>query len=361
MARLLIVASIATALIAGVIGAGFWWIYYGSQFTGQTAQDPSEERLLDTYRLVTQTTTEDRPVSFAQALDDFRNIAADASYDPDIRARALNGINFIYTHSNYNARLIKEHIFEDGPFSQYFTPSATSSTDPLHPEEGTDVAAVEQALVRLNELSYSLFPTHYALLRMTVADMFAFQRASVGASTASAKQALIDEYTRRVQGRLEEVAQLGPIETAQGYSAQLRMQLRLIEASATAFVGRHLSEGRQEYLDRGEALFQSAIASADAYSQMAPDVRAVRNEGLLARVYYASYYWSFYKDTDPERVKSVLRPLIAYYEVEPESGVYSRWLPSHAKSTVPPFSVLRDIALEMPELQAFLERLGWVF
>lgn len=291
------------------------------------------------------------------SLKAFRDIAADESNSKEERVQALNGINYAYTQSDFDATAIRDVVFSTPPFSTYYVASHASSSDPLHPEGGADVESVEQALLKLNELSNTLIPNHYAITRMEVASTFAYQRAASKSSAAENKR-LRTEAADKIKVLAAAYDALPGLESSKTYSLPMRIQIMFAHASALAFVG--LTYNDKAYLDAGEAVFQEVIKLGEAYPPTSVDFERVQNETLYARIFYASYYWNIYRPTNPDKIKVMLRPLIDVQKVK-DTTVYKEYLPSHKDATVAPFATLRLISKQMPNLQKFLEGRGWKF
>ena len=286
-----------------------------------------------------------------------RDIAADENNTNLERAQALNGINYAYTQSNFDAADIANIVFSQPPFSAYYTAPTTQSVDPLHPESGPNVAAVEAGLVKLNELSNSLVPNHYAITRMELADIFSYQRDSVNES-ASQAAALETQQADKIKDLVAAFNALPPLASLKSYSASMTIQIMFAHASALAFVGH--AEHDKTYLTNGEAAFQQTISFGDSYQKSNPDSLLVQDQTLLARIFYATYYWKEYQKTDPQRIEAVLEPLTDVSSVQ-NTAVYTSYLPTHKDANVGPFTTLRLVAAVMPELKTFLQGLGWKF
>lgn len=294
--------------------------------------------------------------SLLQALKDFHDLAADETQSNLTRSQALNGINYAYTKTNFDADDVYAAVFSEPPFSEYYTAPAADAVDPLHPESGGRVEAVEKALVKLNQLSNALYPNHYAIVRMEVAEIFSYQR-EVARNPSQEKEAR-EAHATRIKDLIAAYDALPPLSSYSSYSLLMRIQILFGHAGANAFVGKAFSD--TAYLDRGEQLFKEDIEIGEAYPTDRIDSAAVLNETSLARIFYASHYWGRYKTSDPQRVISVLRPMVLNEKVK-ETTVYKQYLPTHKNSSVTPFSVLREIAQTMPELKTFLQGAGWKF
>ncbi len=297
--------------------------------------------------------------SLVSALTAFREIAADTNNSPIVRARALNGINYAYTQSNFDAEDVQKVVFSTPPFSAYYTAPSQVTVDPLHPESGSEVAAVESALVKLNELSNSLIPNHYAISRMEVANIFAYQRDVAGETSTSTKQQIGQTYALKQKQLIAAYDALGGLGAEKSeYSLSMYIQIMFAHAGSVSFVGTTLED--KDYLARGEKEFNDVIALGDAYPRTSANAVAIRNQTLLARIFYISFYWKEYKVSNPQKMKDVIRPLTDLSVVQ-GTTVYKEYLPSHKDVKVPPFTVLRAMAKQMPELKTFLTGLGWVF
>jgi hypothetical protein len=295
--------------------------------------------------------------NFTDALQTLVTIAADDKNTNAQRAEALNGINYAYTQSDFDAGTIRDVVFSKPPFSTYYSGSNASSTDPLHPTSGPDVAAVEAALVKLNELSNALIPNHYALSRIEISMVFAFQRAAVGLPVAQQKS-LKAQYGKQMEPVAAAYDALAPLDSSSAYPLSMRLQIMFAHASALAFIGQ--AENDPTYLDRGEALFQQTIQLGDSYTAANPNSTPVLNQTLLARIFYAAYYWGRYKTSNPALIENVLLPLTDVATIQ-NTTVYKTYLPSNKNTNVGPFTILRAIALQMPALKTFLQGEGWKF
>jgi hypothetical protein len=297
------------------------------------------------------------------ALVTMASIAADTTRTYADRSWALNGINFAYTESSFDAERIREVVFSKPPFDVYYTPTDGGDRDVMHPESKGDLQALENALVKLNLLSNTLMPNHYAISRMEVNAIFAFQRASVGLG-ASAKAEMAKETALKLVPLIESYSVLLPIDARpERYPIGMRMQTMFAHASSLTFAGTHLKN--QAYLDKGEALYNETIQLGEAElmkpaeGTVAPDYDQVRNKMLFARMFYAARFWAFYKDNDPEKIRGILHPLTS--ADNKETNFYKNYLPSHKDSKITPFPELREIAATMPELKEYLEGAGWKF
>jgi hypothetical protein len=320
-------------------------------------EDPIKLRILDAYKEITNGGLTPGNQNFLEALAIFRDIAADESNAPGHRAQALNGINYAYTQSNFSATDLKNVVFSTPPFSQYFEKTKAVAADPLHPESGPDVADVEAALVKLNQLSNSLMPNHYAIGRMEVAEVFAYQRAAAKVVTREQKTKLMRQSAENAKPLVEAFEALEPL-NSQNYAMPMRMQIMFAHASTLAFIG--YAQNDRTYHDRGEVAFQETIQQDGAYPTTNIDSTAALNQTLLARIFYISYYWKRYKDSDPKRIQDVARPLMDVDRIQ-KTDFYSEYLPTHKAATVAPFATLREVAKTMPELKTFLQGRGWKF
>lgn len=288
------------------------------------------------------------------SLKTFREIASNPNNPVVERVQALNGINFAYVASNFNAIALYNEIFSQPPFSQYYTASTNTVPDPAHPGIQGDTAGIDAAIVKLNEYSNALMPNHYAIARMEVAQLFEYSRAASRNEAAAAS--LQQEYATKLKQLIAAYDALPSIESA-GYDTALMMQLMYLHANAQAFVGRALDDST--YLDKGEALYTHVIDLGEELLEDQPNNRWIKNQVEFARMFYASSYWFKYKTSDPERIRSVLRDLANDYDGT--IPVYSRYLPTHADGTVPPATTLRAVAEQVPELKTLLQNLGWKF
>jgi hypothetical protein len=368
----IITALMALIAIALMVLAGFYLYLYRDILLGGAPQEPQQEQKIDTPVQVSdpQTSNELRAAYGAfrvassseevaaldGSLESLRAIAADASQSNFDRARALNGINFAYTETDFDADTVRKAVFSAPPFAQYYVPSQTTEPDPLHPEAGSDVAALESALVKLNELSNQLYPNHYAVTRMEVANIFAFQRAIVGVPEAD-RPALKQQYAEKIKKLAAEYDSFEPISSVSGYSLVMRMQIMFAHASALAFVGDTFSD--KSYHDKAEALFQETIAIGDAHPTTEANSKAVRTKAALARIFYVSYFWKHYRQSDPNKMRDIIRPITL--DSNKDLSIYTDYLPSHKDADVAPFTVLRGMSNSMPLLRAYLEEVGWKF
>jgi hypothetical protein len=288
------------------------------------------------------------------SLKTFRDIASNPSNPVLERVQALNGINFAYVASNFNAVALYNNIFSQLPFSQYYTASTSTAPDPAHPNIQGDTEGVDAAIVKLNEYSNALMPNHYAIARMEVAQLFEYSRAASkgGAATTSLQQ----EYAAKLKQLIAAYDALPSIESA-GYDTALMMQLMYLHANAQAFVGGVLNDAA--YLDKGEALYTHVIDLGENLLKSQPNNRWIKNQVEFARMFYASSYWLKYKASNPEKIRAVLRDLASDYDGT--IPLYSQYLPTHADGTVQPATTLRDVAQQVPELKALLVKVGWKF
>jgi len=326
--------------------------------TSTSTVNPTDARIEAAYAVVeSKEVLSQGNTDLLNALATFRDVAADTNNTNFQRAQALNGINYAYTQSNFDATDVYDVVFSQPPFSSYYTASTTEAVDPLRPASGSNAAAVEAALVNLNELSNSLTPNHYAISRMEVADVFAFQRI-VAQSPASQKTQLQQTYAAKMKDLIAAFNALPSLSSIQTYSPPMRLQIMFVHASALAFVGRTFKD--QTYLDEGESAFQDTIDLAGTYSPTDAYFNLTLNQSLLARIEYASYYWNEYQQTDPQRIEAVLQPLTDVATVK-DTAVYTNYLPSIKNMQVAPASVLRTVAAQMPTLKTFLQGEGWTF
>lgn len=303
-------------------------------------------------------TAEEGDPDIVHALNVFREIAMDEKNAPTDRARALNLINYTYTASDYDAKDVYDVIFSRPPYSQYYEAHPTESADIIHPASSGSPEAVEEALQKLNELSLSLTPTHYAIARLQIAQIFAFTRDS--AKTGADVEALKTKYVGKIK-ELDQAYNALPAITTPEYSKLYRkpllLQVLFVHANALGFIGN--ITGDKTYLDKGEAEFKSVINLATEYSDGPDGTDAVKDQQLLARIFYVSLYWRHYKATNPDYMMQVIEPLFSDWAKA--TNVYVKYLPVHKESKVPPYSVLRDMAKQYPDLKTFLEGRGWKF
>lgn len=297
--------------------------------------------------------TQDDPYLKA-SLETFRDIASNESNSVLERVQALNGINFAYVASNFNAVTLYNEIFSQQPFSQYYTPSTNTGFDPAHPGTDGDTVGIDTAIIKLNEYSNTLMPNHYAIARMEVAQLFEYSRAASkkGADTASLQK----EYAAKLKQLIAAYDALPAVESL-GYDTPLMMQLMYLHASAQRFVGKALDDSA--YLDKGEALYMHVIDFGTNLLKTDPNNRWIKNQVEFARMFYASNYWFKYKKSNPEKIRTVLREFAKDYDGT--IPVYSQYLPAHATGTVEPSTTLRTVAQQVPELKALLVKVGWKF
>ncbi len=331
--------------------------------SGATTVDILNARISDAYRKIDRKDMAPGDRQVVEALTTFREIAADENNPPLQRAQALNGINFTYTQLNFNAADLKAVVFSKPPFGKYYEDLGSTAPDPIHPESGSDAAAVEAALVKLNILSNSILPNHYALARLEVARIFKYQRessAQVGKTSAEIR-AMAEQAAEEIKPLVEAFEAISPplhAISADTMPMPMRVQIMLVHASALSFIG--YMQNNRSFHDRGEVAFMAAIKAGDEYPQTAYDYQTVLNQTLIARINYASYFWKRFKTSDPERVMSVLRPLVDEEKIK-NTATYNTYIPNHKDVKIPPFSTLRDIAGQMPELKTFLQGRGFVF
>ncbi len=342
--------GVVVALAAIALGLFYTYLYDPLNIT---SDEQTEAVIADSY---TKLAVGADKVDLGGSLDTFLAIATDETRQPHDRAVALNGINYAYTQSNFDASTVYEKVFSKPPYNTFYTPPV-SEYDPLHPEEGGIAGSVEAALVKLNELSNQLSSSHYAISRMEVGSIFAYQRANQKAATNTAREDIRAAYGNRVKALIAQYDTLGPLESETEYSLPMRMQIMLAHAGALSFVGRALRD--RDYTIKGEDLFADLIKLGGT-SYETSEKSSVLNMELLGRIFYASYHWQWYKDSNPDKIRNTLRPL-TYAERNQLTTVHQQYLPSLANSTVPPATVLREIAETMPELKAYLQTRGWIF
>lgn len=345
------VVLIGVALIGGL------YFYFQSQLASTESLEEMKTDIASAYDTIAIINSTTDTVRVTNALKTLRDIAANDQNPPLERAAALNGINFAYTESSFDANLIKEVVFSEPPFSMYYTPSAASGVDPLHPESGADVQAVEAALVKLNELSNALLPNHYALSRMAIAQVFAYQRAAVG-KTQAERAELFTSHANTIKNLIAAYDALPPLLQMEPMSDVMKMQIMFVYGSVLEFVGQALDDS--SYINRGEQVFIDTIRYGEAYPAGNFDSLRMVNSTLLARIFYASHYWKYYRTSEPEKIRAVLRPLTDVEKVK-NTTVHTEYLPTHKEAKVAPFTVLRAVAQGMPELKTYLEGRGWTF
>jgi hypothetical protein len=364
--RYIVVALAVFLIIMGGIAAYFVFQIYrigsAQQVSPQDAaafrsSTTTTSQIAEAYALLySDATFEQGNLNLLQALQTFRSVAADESQPNFTRSQALNGINYAYTRTNFDADDIYNVVFSRPPFSAYYAAPAANVIDPLHPGSGGRVEAVENAIFKLNQFSNALFPNHYAIVRMEMGEVFQSQRE--GARDPSTATESRIAHAKKIEDLIKAYDALPDIDTMASYSTPMRMQILFAHASALAFAGRAL--GNPQYGDKGEELFFKDIAIGESYPKDRTDSSYILNESLLARIFYAVHYWGRYQGEEQDKVKDVLRPLTDVAAVK-GTTVYTEYLPSHKAATVSPFSTLRVIAADMPELKTFLQGLGWKF
>ncbi len=346
-----------TALVVVAIAVGALYAYH-SFLAKQTTQmtEGAQQAFVAYNDIATTLDFAEGDENLVAALTSFRDIAANEQNSNQDRARALNGINYAYTQSDYSADDVYNIVFSKAPFNAYYKEPAAVAVDPLHPEAGNRVQAVEEALLKLNELSNSLTVSHYAIVRLEINNVFAYQRASSRAPAAD-QDRIRKEYAEKIKTLVAQYDTLPAIETVEDYRMPMRIQILFAHASALSWVGNNLNDS--EYIRKGEQNFIETMRLADSFPQTGKSSGGVRNQGLLARIFYASYHWRHYKTTDPDYMKEIVRPLMT--EEAKNTAVYAAYLPEHKDAKVPPYTVLREIAAQMPEFKTFLEGRGWKF
>ncbi len=293
----------------------------------------------------------------ANALETFRTIAADETKSNLERAQALNGINYAYTQSDFDAKTIYDVVFSRPPFSAFYVAATSTKRDIIHPESGTDVQALENALFKLNTLSNALYPNRYAITRMEINTVFEAARETAGETKAQRKASQVS-YANQVKTLIEAYDALPAIENDSAYALPMRMQIMYAHAGAIAYVGRILDDA--SYMQKSEALFRDVIALGDAYPTTNVDSLRILNETLLARIFYATHFWPVYQQSDVNHIKEILQPLLDVERIK-ETTVYKDFIPSHKDATSATFRTLRLIAAKIPEVKTFLISLGWKF
>lgn len=294
--------------------------------------------------------------NLVKALETFRAIAADESKSNRERAQALNGINYAYTQSDFDAKTIYDVVFSKAPFNGFYVESTSTKPDIVHPQSGSNVQDLESALIKINTLSNALYPNHYAISRLERNLIFASARETDGLSVKK-KREVQKEYAKKVQPLIEAYDAVSA-DDLDMYSTAMRLHTQYAHAGNIAFVGRTLDD--DSLLQKGEKLFQETIALGDSYPKSNPNATRILNETLLARIFYATQYWSEYKTTDPNRIFNILKPLTDVEAIK-ATTVYKFYLPSHKEAKDPTFTILRQIAEKMPELKALFVSLGYKF
>ncbi len=354
-------AKAVTLLIVLLIAIGFLYAY--QKFANPSANNPqavtqeTEKVFSGVNDISDKIVVAENDPDVVHALTTFRDIAADESNTPVDRARALNAINYAYQSTDFDANTIYQVVFTTAPFSAYYTAGASASgADLLHPERTANTAAVEAALQKLTELSFSLAPTHYALVRQEIFNLFSYQREAATAPKAQ-QAAVTKKYADKILPLVQAYNALPPIQDDQSYRMPMRLQTMFGHAGVLSWLGTH-NQGEQ-YRQQGEQLFKDTIALGDSYTKANSDKGQSHNMVLLARIFYVTYYWPQYKDKDPEYMKEVIRPLINDSQ---GTMVDQTYLSGHKDAkNVPPFSSLREVSKEMPELKTYLQSKGWVF
>jgi len=352
--------TLGTLVVIILIGAGGVWYY-----ENKVAVVPSVVPTQQTRAVITASYAKlyqpAQPTAFSAGLQQLRDIAADDQSTPVARMQALNGINFAYTQSTFDADTIYNIVFSSPPFAQLYDSSLETTVDILHPEAGGKVPAVEAALVKLNEISNSLIPNHYAISRMEVAQIFAFERAT--ATTSAAETATLrTQYADQIQSLVAAYNALPALQSSPQYTYSTPMEVQILYAqgSTMAFLGRTYKQKNGDF-KQGEALFQQALQIETNYPTTAVDYGSVLDESLLARIFYAVYYWTRYDTAGNDKyIEDVIRPLTDVQTVQ-NTAVYKSYLPTHKTAQVEPFTTLRAIAAKMPELKTFLQGEGWTF
>lgn len=353
--RKILIGVICVGVVILIAMVAFYFFY----FVRKAPQQEVPVSVLNTqikqaYDAMGNLTFKPNDPNLISSLETLRDIAADANNPVAQRVQALNGINFDYVASNFDAATVYNVVFSKPPFSAYYVPSASSS-DPVHPNAAGDTAAVDNAIVKLNEYSNSLRPNHYAIARMEVAKIFEYERAV--AADPEQKDTLKRTYAEQLKQLTQSYDALPNIET-QGYPFPLMLQLMYLHASSLSFIGR--AEADQTYLDRGEKLYQHVIDLASNSLQSDPTNVWVENQLAFARMFYIVNYW--YVDTDAGTVQSLIAVADALADdYNARVPLYSQYIPAHKNGTAEPSGTLRVIAESSPKLKALLEHSGWKF
>lgn len=357
--------SVGILLLCGALAVGFFFykIAQVSKSEANQVQDIAsvtevQKQISNSFSTVkTKLTYAENDPNLESALRTFTEIAADETNVATQRVQALNGIYYAYTASNGNANLVADVVFSNPYFATLYVASSSVVADPVRPESGENVEAVETALKKLLAVSNALSPNHYALARMATAELFDYDRAVSRAPKAD-RAGITTEYAKRVESLNAAYDALPPLDTQTDYFPAMRIQVMYLHASALEFVGDALNN--QQYLDRGDVLYQKIFSVGEAYPSGNNDARGVQNQILFARIFYAAHYWSHFKASNPTHIKEALLPLL---NEENNKGLsaYEYYLPSRMSGKTGITSALRDIAKQMPELKAFLQGRGWKF
>ncbi|MCE9541243.1 hypothetical protein K8R03_01635 [Candidatus Kaiserbacteria bacterium] len=345
----------AVAIAAAVVVFGGGWFLFKTFMpaaapaaTGaQNGQLSVSARLSDAYKQFSGLSATSSALSRLAPLGTFRDIAADTRNTQIQRARALNGISYGYMNSRFSSDDMLKVVFSKEPFSSYYKAPATDSDDAL---------AVADAVTKLNALSNALVPNHYAISRMEVAEISAYTRAAAQLS-ADKRKSQASGYAEKIRELIGAYDSLPPLKAVgSAYSTGMQMQILIAHASALAFVGEALDDA--SYSAKGEALFEEIIQIGETSISSGTATSGVLNSTQMARIFYAAQYWSDYKDSNPQKIMTMLQPLIT---AGSNTNVYRKYLPDNKDSKIRPFSTLREIAQQMPALKAYLEGRGWIF
>jgi hypothetical protein len=338
------------------IAAAFTW--YFLFFTPATLDRPPatlDFQIKGAYDNMRYLSFEPFDINLVSSLETLRDIAADTSVPVIQRVKALNGINFAYVASNFDAATVYDVVFSKPPFSAYYVPSGTS-TDPIHPNALGDTRALDRAMVKLNEFSNSLFPNHYALARMQVAQVFEYGRDV--AANPSQKAILRQQYAVRLKQLTEAYDALPNLEDQEGYPFHLMLQLMYLQASSLSFIGR--VESDESYLNRGEQLYLHVIQIAGDSLRSDPTNLWVKNQLEFARMFYVVNYWYVHERAGTQELLIAIADQLAD-DYDPELPLYSQYIPAHANGTAEPSVTLRVIADSSSKLKTVLEQSGWEF
>ena len=351
-------------LSLGVIGAGAvlliamsagYYFLFAHNSSSQESLATLDSQIKQAYDNMGKLTFKPGDASLGSSLKTLRDIAADENTPVVEKIQALNGINFAYAASNFDAATVYDVVFSKPPFSDYYVPSASSS-DPVHPNAHGDTKAVDAAMIKLNAYSNSLLPNHYALARMEVGKVFEYERAV--SENPAQKDALRHTYAEQLKELTRAYDALPDIETKGNYPFPLMLQLMYLQASSLSFIGS--TEADQAYLDRGEQLYLHVLSLASDTLKSDPTNLWIKNQLEFARMFYLMNYWNYHKNTDS------LQPLIAVADAladdyDANLPLYSQYIPAHKNGSVEPSKTLRVAAESSPKLKALLEHAGWQF
>ena len=355
--------NVKTVLIS-IIGAGiiillglFAWhfAFFASKTASQAPVIALDTQIGQAYDNMQNLTFKPADENLASSLETLRDIAADTDSPVEQRVKALNGINFAYVASNFDAATVYEVVFSKPPFSASYIASASSS-DPVHPNAFGDTAAVDSAIIKLNAYSNSLLPNHYAIARMEVAKVFEYERAV--SVNPTQKIALKKAYAEQLKQLTKAYDALPDIESQGAYPTHLMLQLMYLQASSLSFIGS--AEADQTYLDNGEKLYLHAIGLGADSLKSDPTNMWVKNSLNFARMFYVVNYWY------PHKKAGSLQSLITVADAladdyDANVPLYSQYIPAHRDGKVEPSTTLRVISKKSTKLKSLLESSGWKF